>query len=179
MIILFIILLIVVGLIVVIALRPNTFAVERNVAISAPPALLFGQINDFHKWIAWSPFEKFDPALKRTYEGPPAGVGSVYGWSGNRRAGEGRATITTSEANQRVEMRLDFIRPFAATNTASFTFQANGGQTVVTWRMTGKCNFMSKAFGLLMNTDKMCGDMFSEGLANLQRVVAEAQRPGS
>ena len=87
---------IVVGLVTVIALQPARYRVSRSTTIAAPAPVVFGQVNDFHRWTAWSPWEKIDPAMKRTYEGPPAGVGASYAWAGKGEVGEGRMTIVES-----------------------------------------------------------------------------------
>ena len=133
--------------------------------------MIFPLVNDFHQWTAWSPYDKRDPAMKRTYEGPPAGTGASYAWSGNGHVGEGRSTIIESRPSELVRIKLEFVRPFAGTNTAEFTFQPQGKRTTVTWALAGKYNFMSKAVGLVMNMDKMIGGDFDEGLANLKTVV--------
>jgi carbon monoxide dehydrogenase subunit G len=158
----------VVVLIVVIILPPSDFRITRTAAIAAPPSVVFAQVNDLHKYQAWSPFAKADPAMKITYEGPPTGEGAVLAWAGNNKTGEGRMTLTESRPNELVRSNLQFIKPFQATNVAEFTFKPEGNQTVVTWSMTGKNNFMFKAVGLFMNSDKMVGGMFEEGLANLK-----------
>ena len=102
---------------------------------------------------------------------------AVYAWSGNKQAGEGRATIVESRANALIRIRLDFVRPFAGTNVAAFAFVPQGGSTVVTWSMTGKANFMFKAIGLFMNCEEMCGRQFAEGLAKLGSVAASRGTP--
>jgi hypothetical protein len=163
----------VVILVVVAALRPDEFRVTRSAAISAPPATVFEQVNDLHKWEEWSPWAKLDPAAKSTYEGPPTGVGAAFAWSGNNKIGQGRMTITESKPEELVKFNLEFLRPFKATNTAEFTFKSQGGQTVITWTMLGKNNFMSKAMGLFMSCDKMVGGQFEQGLAELKS-IAEA-----
>jgi hypothetical protein len=163
----------VVVLVVFVALRPDEFRVTRSAAISAPPATVFEQVNDLHKWEEWSPWAKLDPAAKSTYEGPPAGVGAAFAWSGNNKIGQGRMTITESKPEGLVKFNLEFLRPFKATNTAEFTFKSQGGQTVITWTMLGKNNFMSKAMGLFMNCDKMVGGQFEQGLAKMKS-IAEA-----
>jgi hypothetical protein len=163
----------VVILVVVVALRPDEFRVTRSAAISAPPGAVFEQVNDLHKWEEWSPWAKLDPAAKTAYEGPTAGVGASFAWSGNNKIGQGRMTITESKPDQLVKFNLEFLRPFKATHTAEFTFQSQGGQTVVTWTMLGKNNFMSKAMGLFMNCDKMVGGQFEQGLAKMKS-IAEA-----
>ena len=156
---------------IVVATRPSAFRITRKATIAAPVSAIFAEVNDFHKWVAWSPFEKFDPAAKKTYEGPTSGVGAIYRWAGNSQAGEGSSTITESRPNELVRMKLEFLKPFKATNTAEFTFEPSGDQTVVTWSMSGNNNFMAKAFGLIMNCDKMVGSQFEEGLANLRTLV--------
>jgi len=167
----------IVVLVIVVVLQPSEFRVTRTATVSAPPAVVFDQVNDLHKYQTWSPFAKVDPAMKTTLEGPQAGTGAVLAWAGNSKAGEGRMTLTESRPNELVRFNLEFFKPFKATNIAEFTFKPEGDQTVVTWSMTGKNNFMFKAVGLFMNCDKMVGGMFEEGLANL-KTIAEAETKG-
>ncbi|MCI0635291.1 MAG: SRPBCC family protein, partial [Actinobacteria bacterium] len=117
---------IVAGSLVVVASRPSEFRVARTATIDAPVPVVFAQVNDFHKWAAWSPYEKRDPAMRKTYEGAPAGTGAIYSWAGNKEVGEGRSTITESRPNELIRIRLEFARPFKATSTAEFTFRPEG-----------------------------------------------------
>src|SRR5258708_14236900 len=165
---------IVVVLIVIVALQPSDFRVTRSAAMSAPAPAVFAQVNDFHKWEAWNPWGKIDPAMKQTYEGPPAGTGACYTWVGNGQVAEGRMTITDSHPSDLIRIRLEFKTPFAPTNTAEFTFQPAGGQTVVTWCMFGNKIFLTKAMGLFMSMDKMVGSQFEKGLADMKAVVEGA-----
>lgn len=169
--------LIVGGFFAVAAFQPKDFSVARSATITAPPATVFDQVNDFHKWDAWSPWAKLDPQMKQTFEGPPAGTGASYAWVGNNKVGEGRMTILESRPNELVKIKLEFIKPFAATNTAEFTFKAAGNQTLVNWSMTGEKNLISKAFGLVMNMDKMIGGDFEKGLADMKQVSEAAAAP--
>jgi polyketide cyclase/dehydrase/lipid transport protein len=164
---------IVVVFVIVVALQRSEFRVARSATISAPPPAVFAQVNDFHKWEAWNPWGKIDPAMKQTYEGAAAGVGAIYTWTGNNEVGEGRMTITESRPSDLVRIKLEFFKPFAATNTAEFTFKSEGNQTAVTWSMTGAKNFMAKAIHLFMNMDKMIGGQFEKGLAEM-KAIAEA-----
>jgi Polyketide cyclase / dehydrase and lipid transport len=145
---------IVIVLIVIVALQPSEFRVARSANISALPPEVFAQVNDFHKWEAWNPWGKVDPAMKQTYENAPAGTGAIYTWSGNKEVGEGRMTITESRPNDLIRIKLEFFKPFAATNTAEFTFKPETNQTVITWSMFGQNNFMAKAVHLFMNMEK-------------------------
>src|SRR5262245_38310569 len=95
--------------VVVVALQPSHYHVERKATIAAPPATVFAQVNDFHKWDAWSPWAKLDPAMKTTFEGPPSGKGAVYAWTGNDKVGEGRMTLTESRPSELINIKLDFI----------------------------------------------------------------------
>jgi uncharacterized protein YndB with AHSA1/START domain len=175
-IILIVLALIIIVLVVIVALQPSEFRVARSTTISAPASAVFAQVNDFRKWEAWNPWAKIDPAMKQTYEGAPAGTGAVYTWAGNKEVGEGRMTIIESRPNELIRIKLEFFRPFRATNTAEFTFKPAGNQTVVTWSMTGENNFMAKAVHLFMNMDKMVGGQFEKGLASMKSVVEAAPK---
>jgi hypothetical protein len=163
--------------IVVVALQPSEFRVSRTATISAPAPVLFAQVNDFHNWPAWSPYERLDPAMRKTYKGAPAGTGAIYTWAGNSQAGEGRATITESRPSDLIRIKLEFVKPFAVTNTAEFTFEPRGDRTAVTWSLSGRNGFMFKAVGLFMNMDKMVGGQFEEGLARMKSVAETAPTP--
>lgn len=166
---------IVVLFLAVVAMQPSEFRVARTTTISAPASLVFAQVDDFHKWEAWNPWGKIDPAMKQTYEGAPAGAGAIYTWAGNREIGEGRMTITESRPSNLIRIKLEFFKPFAATNDVEFTFKPEGDQTTVTWSMTGKNNFIAKAVHLFMDMDKMVGGQFEKGLASLKSVAAHEQ----
>ena len=132
------------ALVVVIVTRPDTFHVERSVNIAAPPERAYSQVADFHRWSTWSPWEKLDPDMKRTYSGAPTGAGAEYAWTGNKQTGEGRMTIVDAAAPSRIAIKLEFFKP-AATNQATFVFAQTATGTKVTWAMDGKNNFMAKA----------------------------------
>jgi hypothetical protein len=158
---------------VIVAMQPADFSVTRSTNISAPPSVPFAQVNDFHKWDAWSPWAKLDPAMQTSFAGPSEGAGAVYSWVGNSKVGEGRMTIANSHASDLIRLKLEFYKPFTATNVAEFTFQPQGNQTNVTWKMSGKKNFVTKAMGLFINMDKMIGGQFETGLSQM-KAVSEA-----
>jgi len=162
---------VIVVLIVIVAMRPSDFRITRTAIINGPPAAVFAQVNDFHKWDAWSPWAKMDPACKNTFEGPTGRPGAVFAWAGNQKVGEGRMTLTESRPNELIRIKLEFFKPFKATNTAEFAFKSQGAQTVVTWSMSGKNNFMAKAFGMLVNCDKMVGGQFEQGLSAMKSII--------
>ena len=160
--------------VIVVAMQPADFRITRSTTIAAPAETVFAHVNDFHKWDAWSPWAKLDPAMKQSYEGSAAGTGAIYTWDGNKDVGTGRMTLTESRSNELVRIKLEFLKPFAAVNDTEFTFKPEGNQTAVTWSMTGKNNFIAKAFSLIMNMDKMVGGDFEKGLAQM-KTLAEAE----
>jgi hypothetical protein len=156
-------------LVVVIQMQPNTFLVKRSTTVNAPPEKVFAQVNDFHKWDAWSPWVKLDPNMKATFSGPDAGTGAIYSWTGNDKVGEGRMTMTSSEPTTHVGIKLEFLKPFASTSQTDFNFAPQAGTTTVTWSMSGENNFLSKAMCLVMGgMDKMVGPDFEKGLAAMK-----------
>jgi uncharacterized protein YndB with AHSA1/START domain len=163
-------------LFVIVAGRPDEFNVVRSTTMAAPPAAVFEQVNDFHKWDAWSPWAKLDPACKNTFGGASAGKGAKFAWDGNNKVGAGRMTVTESQPPELIRINLEFLRPFKATNTTEFAFKADGRGTLVRWNMSGKNNFLSKAFGLFVDCDTMVGKDFEKGLAQMKSVVDEAAK---
>lgn len=147
----------------------DTFTVERSTTINAPAADIHARINDFHKWVDWSPWEGIDPNMNRTYTGPTSGVGSGYAWQGSRKVGSGNMSITKSTSD-RVEIDLNFLKPFKANNQTVFAFTPDGAGTKVVWTMTGKMNLITKIMGIFMSMDKMVGKDFVKGLAALKTV---------
>ncbi|MET0793073.1 MAG: SRPBCC family protein [Polyangiaceae bacterium] len=159
---------------VLIATRPAHFRVERSAQIHAPSAAVFPLINDFRNWAKWSPYEKLDPGMKKTYGGAPSGRGAEYAWSGNDKAGVGRMTITDSKPSELVSMKLEFLKPFAATNQATFELTPNAAGTEVKWSMEGENGFVAKAFCLVVDMDSLVGKDFETGLSNLNQLAQAA-----
>ncbi|HEX2101996.1 MAG TPA: SRPBCC family protein [Candidatus Synoicihabitans sp.] len=159
---------------IIVARQPDNYRVTRTTTITAPASTVFPLVNDFRRWDSWSPWAKLDPEMKQTFEGPATGVGAVQTWSGNNKVGAGQATITESRVPELIRVKLEFLKPFESTSTSEFAFQPEGDRTVVTWTMVGDQTFVSKAFGLFINMDKMIGTDFEKGLAAM-KTVAEAR----
>jgi hypothetical protein len=159
------------GMLIFAATRPDTFRVQRSTSIKAPPERIFPLINDFQGWRVWSPWENLDPALKRSYSGPKSGKGAVYAWQGNNDVGHGRMEIDESSAPSKIVIKLDFLRPFEAHNIAEYTLAQQGDATNVTWTMYGPSPYLSKLFGVFCSMDRMVGTKFEEGLANLKALA--------
>lgn len=157
--------------IVMVSCQPSEFTIARSATINAPAATVFEQVNNLRKWNDWSPWAKLDPECKREYEGPEAGTDAIFRWAGNNKVGSGSMIITGSRPAEMVRFRLEFLKPFRATNTAEFTFQPSGNMTTVTWSMSGTNNIIGKIMGIFMNCDKMVGSQFEKGLANLKALV--------
>jgi hypothetical protein len=151
--------------------RPDTFRVQRTATIKAPPDKIFPLINEFRNWSEWSPYEKKDPAMKRAMGATASGKGATYAWDGDKNVGEGRMEITDASPPSKVVIKLDFMRPFEAHNTAEFTLAPKGDATDVTWAIYGPNLFVGKVMGLFINMDNMIGKDFEAGLANLKSLA--------
>ena len=149
----------------------NTYTVERTTTVQADPSRIYEQVEDFHRWTAWSPWEELDPDMQRTYSGPERGVGATYSWSGNRKAGEGRMEITRADDTSCVLIDLQFIKPFKSSCVTTFTLAPEGDGTRVTWTMSGPKTLAMKAMGLVTSMDKLVGKDFEKGLARLRRIA--------
>ena len=158
------------------ATRPREFAVTRTIDIQAPPERIFGLIADFHQWGAWSPWEKIDPGMKRTFSGAAIGAGAVYEWSGNSKVGAGRMEILEANAPSNVRIKLDFLKPIEGHNLTEFTVQPNNAQTRVVWLMQGPMAYIAKLMSVFVSMDKMIGADFERGLRNL-KAAAESPAP--
>jgi uncharacterized protein YndB with AHSA1/START domain len=159
------------GILIFAATRPDTFRVQRSTSIKAPPERIFPLISDFHQWVTWSPYEQKDPAMKRTYSGAERGKGAVYAWDGDKNVGSGRMEILDASAPSKIVIKLDFFKPFEGHNTAEFTMLPQGDGTHVTWLMHGPANFMSRLIQVFMNLDNLIGRDFEAGLANLKTIT--------
>lgn len=171
-------LLVVLIFVVVVALQPSDFRIERSTTIAAPAPVVYGLITDLHSWDQWSPWAKLDPSMRKTYGGPPHGKGATYEWAGNDHVGEGRMEITDVRENEEVTIDLRFVAPFEAHNTSLFSLVAQPEATTrVSWAMIGENGFLSKAFGLFMDVDAMLGKDFERGLADLKQLAEQRARP--
>ena len=149
------------------ATKPDSFRIERSTTIKASPEKISAYLTDFKQWAAWSPWEEKDPAMQRSFSGAASGKGAIYGWEGNKNVGTGRMEVLDVQP-QKVTIKLDFLAPFEAHNTAEYTMQAEGDSTKVTWAMFGPANYMSKVMTTVMSMEKMVGPDFEAGLAKLK-----------
>lgn len=166
--------LLVAGVLLTAATRPDVFRVERTAVVQAPPEKVFAYLNDFDRWTAWSPWEKKDPAMKRTYGAAKSGKGARYAWEGNGDVGQGSMEILESAAPSRVALRLDFVKPFEAHNSVEFALRPEAGGTRVSWSMEGRVPYFAKVIHMFVNMDAMVGKDFEAGLANLKAAAEKS-----
>jgi Polyketide cyclase / dehydrase and lipid transport len=152
------------------ATRPPVFRVERSARMDVAPEVIFSNINDFHKWRAWSPWDNLDPKLERTYSGEPRGKGAIYGWAGSGKVGCGRMEIVESQSPTAIKIKIDFTAPFTASNIIDFKLTRDGDWTNASWAMSGPHPFLHRLMGLVFSMDKLVGADFAKGLASLKQV---------
>ena len=168
-----VIVVVIAGVLILAATKPDTFRVQRAASIKAPPEKVFTLINDFNRWGAWSPWEKKDPAMKRTFGATTSGKGATYAWEGNKEVGQGRMEIAESVPPSKVALNLDFVKPFQAHNLVEFTLEPKGDTTNVTWAMQGDTPYFAKIIHVFINMDKMVGKDFEAGLTNLKAIAEQ------
>jgi len=149
------------------AMRPDQFSVSRKISVRAAPEKIFLMINDFHRWVDWSPYEKIDADLKRAYGGAASGVGAAYTWEG-QKTGQGSMDIVESVPPSRIAIKLEFYKPVRASNIATFELAPKGDSTEVTWTMSGPTPYLFKIVHVFIDMDRMVGKDFETGLANLK-----------
>ena len=159
------------GVLIFAATKPDTFSIQRAASIKAPPEKVFALINDFKRWDAWSPWEKKDPAMKRTFGAVTSGKGATYAWDGNKDVGQGSMEIVESSAPGKVALKLDFVKPFEAHNLVTFTLEPKGDATNVTWAMEGPTPYFAKIIHVFLDMDSMVGKDFEAGLAGLKAIA--------
>jgi hypothetical protein len=164
-----------IGVFTIAATKPDSFQVQRTITINAPQQAVHELVNDYRNWTAWSPWEKKDPTMKRTFNGPISGKGAIYAWDGNGEVGKGSMLITDS-APARIDLNLDFEKPFEGHNKVVFLMESKGLTTDVTWRMEGPSNFITKVIQVFCNMDTMIGAEFEKGLTDLK---SEAEKRAS
>jgi hypothetical protein len=161
------------------ATRPSAYHVERKLEVAAPADVVFGVLNDLHQFagvlvLFGTPWEKLDPNMQKTFEGPAAGVGQSYAWSG-KEAGKGKMTIEESVPGQEVGIKLESVKPMASAATCALTLAGTPTGSFVTWSMDGNHNFIGKAVGMFMDMNNMLGTDIEKGLAQL-KTVAEGKQ---
>ena len=158
------------GVLVLAAMKPDTFSVTRSTTIKAPPDKIFPLIADMHQFNTWNPYAKKDPGMKGTYSGPASGKGAAFAWE-SKEVGTGSMEVTGASPSSNVALRLDFVKPFEAHNYVEFTLVPKGDATEVTWTMSGPVPFAGKVMHVVMNMDRMVGDDFEAGLASLKALA--------
>ena len=167
---------VVAAFLVVVAMQPSEFRLERTATVAAPADAVFAQVNDFRKWENWSPWAKLDPDAKMNFEGPAEGAGTVMSWTGNSQVGEGKMTLVESKPNELIKVNVEMVKPMEGASTSEFTFKPEGDKTAVTWTMSAHHTFLHKAMCLIMNGKKMMTEAMDQGLSNMGS-VAKAANP--
>jgi hypothetical protein len=109
--------------------------------------------------------------MKRTYSGAAKGKGAVYEWDGDKNVGKGRMEIVDTSPPSKVTLTLDMIKPFEGHNIVEFTLEPKGDSTNVTWAMNCQTPYIAKIVHVFFNMDKMVGNDFETGLANLKTIA--------
>jgi effector-binding domain-containing protein len=152
---------------IVAAFLPSKLHMEESIVINKPATLIFRQVNDFHNFVKWSPFQEMDPEMVNTFEGPEMGLGAKNIWK-SKKSGDGSMTIIESVPYSRVASSLE-IGMKDASNYFELTPEQGG--TKVTWGVDfPKLSYPAERyFGLMM--PGMMKPVFTKGLENLKKLA--------
>ena len=149
----------------------SPYKVERSTEIDTPASAVYEQIIAHKNRGAWSPWESKDPNMTKGYEGPEAGVGSIYTWSSeNEDVGTGRMEVLEVRENEYMKNELSFTEPFESTSTIEWNLTEENGVTKAVWTNSGEMPAMMSMF---MDLDEQLGPDFEKGLANLKKLCEE------
>jgi uncharacterized protein YndB with AHSA1/START domain len=155
--------------------RESSFRYERSGVINAPADKIFPYISQFRLGEKWSPYEKVDPNLKKTFKGTDGQVGSIMEFDGNMEAGSGQLELLNLVPNESVDIKLTMTKPMFAENLIQYRLTPEAGGTRFTWTMSGDGGFMTKLMTVFIDCEKMIGGQFTQGIENLKTVV-ESQK---
>jgi hypothetical protein len=157
----------------VVALLPGDFRIQRSIVVNTDMEKAFQQANDFHKSNIWNPWMNFDPKIQISYEGPSSGVGATTLWTGNTQVGTGKMSIEYSTPNALVRIQEEYTKPFRALSTHEFTFRPQGAGTLVNWVIAGKMPYLPKVINVFVGINKMVGGGMEKGLAQFKQIAEQ------
>jgi effector-binding domain-containing protein/ribosome-associated toxin RatA of RatAB toxin-antitoxin module len=168
----FLLLIVIIGTSIYIAVQPNEFAFSRSRTIKAPVSVLFNKVNDYKSWPNFSPWIEREPNATLTYEDKTSGVDAGYSWSGDI-LGEGQMKTTAIEKDKFIAQHISFIKPFESESEINWTFETTDEGTVVTWRMNGEQDFMTKMYTTFTGSiEENTSPDFDRGLFKLDSIVS-------
>ncbi len=163
----------IVALLVILGLfAKKDYHIERSIEIDAPQAMIYDYVRYFKNFDQWSPWTALDPEMTSTVSGPDGQVGAMHTWKGNDKVGEGRQTITAIAAD-RIDIKTEFIEPFAGTSPTWFKFEPAGTKTKVSWAFDMHAPFPLNGLMMFTDVDAGVGKDYEMGLENLKRVLEE------
>ena len=161
----------IIALLLIIALfTKKEYFIQREVIINAPQQKVFDYIkllknqDYFNKWVM------VDPNMKKEFKGTDGTKGFIYGWNGNKKAGEGEQEIKNMVAGKSIETEVRFIRPFAGiayANMATETLSDN--QTKVVWSNSSAMKYPMNMMVTMI--EKMLAKDMDISLSNLKTIL--------
>ncbi len=153
---------------------PGKIHIERSLGINATVETVFSQVNTLKSWKNWSYWDRLDPEMKSTYEGPVSGTGAIHKWnSTNDTVGNGCLTITESMEPNHIStsVALDM-----GTINGGWDFENSENQTKATTYMDFEFPFYGRIFpGLFI--EKWVGKDFEKSLAGLKEFTENLPTP--
>lgn len=148
----------------------KNYNVYSEIIINAPRQKVFDYIkhlknqDNFNKWVM------VDPNMKREFKGTDGSVGFIYGWNGNKKAGEGEQEIKSITEGKNIETEIRFVRPFAGIANVNMAAESiTDNQTKVSWSNVSKMTYPMNI--MVSMIEKMLVKDMDTSLANLKKIL--------
>ena len=159
-------------LLVLAAMMPKGFNIEKTTVINKPVEEVMNRVGDLHFYSQWNPWQQSDPTTKSTITGTPKTAGHRYAWEG-KRVGTGSLTLLSSDSKH-IHFLLEFLKPWKSKAKDNWLFEHWGsGETKVTWQNSGDLPWpIARLMGPMLN--KNLNVQFEKGLSNLKNMCEGA-----
>jgi len=163
---------------IVAAVAPKDFSIQRSVTISKPKPEVFAYAKMLKNQDSYSYWAKLDPNMKKEFRGEDGTVGFTSAWEGNKDVGQGEQEIKNITEGEKIDYEVRFKKPFESTMASYMSTEAEGeNATKVTWGMNGSTPYPMNIMHLFMNMDKMLGSQLQTGLDNMKANVEAMPSP--
>ena len=168
MIVVYIILALIVGLLIISALMPNSFNVEKSTVINRPINAVMSRIANLNDYALWNPWQQSDPTATNSITGTPATPGHKYAWEG-KKVGVGALTLNHMD-DRNIHFDLEFFKPWKSKAKDNWHFEPIGSnETKVIWQNSGQLPWpVARMMGPMIS--KGLNKQFVEGLNNLKKL---------
>lgn len=144
---------------------------EKSISINAPIEVVWENVNSLEDLDKWSPWNDYDPTMKKEMSGVDGEVGASQKWDSDvPEVGKGSQTITKIEAPYLLETDLIFYTPYESEAKGYIKLVEESGATIVTWGFSSEMPYPFNIMKLFMNMEEMMEKDWNNGLMKLKNL---------